>query len=269
MSPSWALDFIDSTLAFLYLSFFTMWGIWEEWRRGKKVISPCQSPVHATPSETPDPCPNVWHLLAGPCCLLFCFHPPEGSPLLLAAQPLRREAKTWQLVRLWGMENGGGLALWCESSSVTQWVGGERGEMEAAFSWAPVIHRMSGRLSLIAPQVVMRIMLYPPIWQIGEQSYFKCLAWFNSFFFLIHKNRAYVCYLYSHPSPYKCGAWVHAEAVTDSQWKHSKNQPPPSASALSSSTMCGIQLFLWDGWKPAPSLILALSDTHSVSSKRQ
>ena len=126
MSPSWALYFRDSTLAFLYLSFLTMWGIWEEWRRGKKVISPCQSPVHATPSGTPDPCPNVWHLLAGPCCLLFCFHPPEGSPLLLAAQPLQREAKTWQLVRLWGMVDRGGLALWCGSSSVTQGVGGER-----------------------------------------------------------------------------------------------------------------------------------------------
>ena len=41
--------------------------------------------------------------------------------------------------------------------------GRRKGEMEAAFSWAPVIHRMSGRLSLIAPQVVMRIMLCPPI----------------------------------------------------------------------------------------------------------
>ena len=74
------------------------------------MISPFQSPVHATPSGTPDPCPNVRHLLAGPCCLLFCIHPPEGSPLLLAAQPLLRGAKTWQLARLWGMVDGGSLA---------------------------------------------------------------------------------------------------------------------------------------------------------------
>ena len=40
--------------------------------------------------------------------------------------------------------------------------GRRKGEMEAAFPWAPVIHRMSGRLSLIAPQVVMRIMLRGP-----------------------------------------------------------------------------------------------------------
>ena len=54
-----------------------------------------------------------------------------------------------------------GLMMWefkCHTGS-----GRRKGEMEAAFSWAPVIHRMTGRLSLIAPQVVMKIMLCPPI----------------------------------------------------------------------------------------------------------
>ena len=93
-----------------------------------------------------------------------------------------------------------GLMMWefkCHTGS-----GRRKGEMEAAFSWAPVIHRMSGRLSLIAPQVVMRIMLCPPIWQIGEQSYFKCLVWFNSFFFKYTKTEhmSAICTLTLHPT---------------------------------------------------------------------
>lgn len=53
-----------------------------------------------------------------------------------------------------------GLTMWVFKCHIVS--GGERGEMEVASSWAPLIHRMSGSLSLIAPQVVMRVMLCPP-----------------------------------------------------------------------------------------------------------
>ena len=48
----------------------------------------------------------------------------------------------------------------------------------------------------------MRIMLCPPIWQIGEQSYFKCLVWFNSFFFKYTKTEhmSAICTLTLHPT---------------------------------------------------------------------
>ena len=64
-----------------------------------------------------------------------------------------------------------GLTMWVFKCHIVS--EGERGEMEVASSWAPLIHRMSGSLSLIAPQVVMRVMLCPPTWQIGEQSFLR------------------------------------------------------------------------------------------------